>query len=69
MELNVLPLTRPKPRPEDETKLVFGRDFTDRMFVSPVRRAIFRWKFVPQLVNGQPVPFTGLWEFPFTLAD
>ncbi len=33
MELNVLPLTQPKPRPTDETKLIFGRDFTDRMFV------------------------------------
>jgi protein TonB len=44
-------------------------DFTDREFVRPVQRAVYRWKFVPQMRNGQPVEFTGLWEFPFTLTD
>lgn len=32
MHLNVLPLDAPKPR-VDETQLVFGKQFTDRMFV------------------------------------
>ncbi|MDT8440095.1 MAG: branched-chain amino acid aminotransferase [Desulfuromonadales bacterium] len=32
MQLKVLPLDRPKPR-VDESSLVFGRQFTDRMFV------------------------------------
>ena len=33
MEITVLPLKEKKPRFEDESKLVFGRMFTDRMFV------------------------------------
>jgi len=33
MEIQTLPLTNSKPRIEDESKLVFGKQFTDRMFV------------------------------------
>lgn len=33
MQLQILPLDNPKPRIDDETKLAFGRQFTDRMFV------------------------------------
>lgn len=33
MEIQILPLTTRKPRIEDESKLVFGKQFTDRMFV------------------------------------
>jgi branched-chain amino acid aminotransferase len=33
MEIQTLPLTNRKPRIEDESKLVFGKQFTDRMFV------------------------------------
>ena len=33
MKLQVLPVETPKPRIEDESKLDFGKQFTDRMFV------------------------------------
>ena len=33
MNLEIMPLTNPKPRITDESKLVFGKQFTDRMFV------------------------------------
>ena len=33
MELKILPLTSPKPRPSDESQLGFGKQFTDRMLV------------------------------------
>lgn len=33
MELKILPLTNPKPRPADESHLGFGKQFTDRMLV------------------------------------
>lgn len=33
MKLEVQPLENPKPRIEDESRLVFGKQFTDRMFV------------------------------------
>ncbi|ABA89826.1 branched-chain amino acid aminotransferase [Syntrophotalea carbinolica DSM 2380] len=33
MEIEIQPVTQPKAHIEDETKLVFGRQFTDRMFV------------------------------------
>jgi branched-chain amino acid aminotransferase len=33
MKLQVLPVENPKPRIEDESKLDFGKQFTDRMFV------------------------------------
>jgi len=33
MEISILPLADKKPRSQDESKLVFGRQFTDRMFV------------------------------------
>ncbi len=33
MEIQILPLPSPKPRIEDESKLAFGKQFTDRMFV------------------------------------
>ncbi|HEY7746831.1 MAG TPA: branched-chain amino acid aminotransferase [Desulfuromonadales bacterium] len=33
MEIQILPLSTRKPRIEDESKLVFGKQFTDRMFV------------------------------------
>jgi len=33
MEIEILPLKARKPRIEDESKLVFGKQFTDRMFV------------------------------------
>jgi len=33
MELEILPLSNPKPHIQDESKLVFGKNFTDRMFV------------------------------------
>lgn len=33
MELQILPLTGQKPRVTDESKLVFGKQFTDRMFI------------------------------------
>ncbi|MDO3378553.1 branched-chain amino acid aminotransferase [Geoalkalibacter halelectricus] len=33
MELSILPLTQPKPRPRDENALAFGKTFSDRMFV------------------------------------
>lgn len=33
MELQILPVTEPKSRIEDESQLVFGKQFTDRMFV------------------------------------
>jgi branched-chain amino acid aminotransferase len=33
MDIEIQPITQPKPRIEDESKLVFGRQFTDRMFV------------------------------------
>ena len=33
MELQILPVTAPKPPIADESKLVFGKQFTDRMFV------------------------------------
>ncbi len=33
MNLEILPVTNPKPPIEDENSLVFGKSFTDRMFV------------------------------------
>ena len=33
MKLNILPIENPKPRISDENSLVFGKQFTDRMFV------------------------------------
>jgi branched-chain amino acid aminotransferase len=33
MELQLLPVPNPKPRITDESKLAFGKQFTDRMFV------------------------------------
>ena len=33
MDLQILPLAEKKPRPQDESKLVFGKQFTDRMFL------------------------------------
>ncbi len=33
MQLEILPVTNPKPGIEDENKLVFGKQFTNRMFV------------------------------------
>lgn len=33
MDLKILPLTHPKPRPADENQLGFGKLFTDRMLV------------------------------------
>jgi branched-chain amino acid aminotransferase len=33
MDLEILPLTTPKPRPADESQLGFGKQFTDRMLV------------------------------------
>jgi branched-chain amino acid aminotransferase len=33
MDLKILPLTTPKPRPADESQLGFGKLFTDRMLV------------------------------------
>ena len=33
MNLEILPVTNPKPPIEDENNLVFGKSFTDRMFV------------------------------------
>ncbi len=33
MQLQILPVTSPKPRITDESKLAFGKQFTDRMFV------------------------------------
>ena len=33
MDLEILPLTNPKPRPADESQLGFGKQFTDRMLV------------------------------------
>ena len=33
MDLQILPLEKLKPRIDDETKLTFGKQFTDRMFV------------------------------------
>jgi len=33
MDIQVLPLTTPKPRIADESQLAFGKQFTDRMFV------------------------------------
>ena len=33
MELQILPVTNPKPRIADESKLAFGMQFTDRMFL------------------------------------
>jgi len=33
MDLKILPLTSPKPRPADESQLGFGKLFTDRMLV------------------------------------
>jgi len=33
MNLEILPVNNPKSRIEDESKLVFGKQFTDRMFV------------------------------------
>ena len=33
MDLQILPLENLKPRIDDESKLTFGKQFTDRMFV------------------------------------
>ena len=33
MEIQVLPIAEKKPRIQDESKLVFGKQFTDRMFI------------------------------------
>jgi len=33
MKIDVLPIPDPKPRIEDESQLVFGKQFTDRMFL------------------------------------
>jgi len=33
MKLEIQPLENPKPRLEDESQLIFGKQFTDRMFV------------------------------------
>ncbi len=33
MDLQILPIENPKPKVSDENKLVFGKQFTDRMFV------------------------------------
>ena len=33
MDIQILPLTAPKPHITDESKLAFGKQFTDRMFV------------------------------------
>jgi len=37
MQIEILPLTGKKPRITDETQLVFGRQFTDRMFLMEYR--------------------------------
>ncbi|PLX84957.1 MAG: branched chain amino acid aminotransferase [Desulfuromonas sp.] len=33
MDMEILPLTEKKPLPKDESSLVFGKEFTDRMFL------------------------------------
>ena len=44
-------------------------DFTDRVFVRPAQRAIYRWKFEPRLVEGEPVEQRDKWTLEFQMAE
>lgn len=44
-------------------------DFSDRIFVRPAQRAIYRWKFEPRLVEGVPVEQRDKWTLEFALAE
>lgn len=44
-------------------------DYTDRIFVSPARRAIFRWRWEPAYENGEPIEWTYIAEMPFKLTN
>lgn len=44
-------------------------DYSDRIFVSPARRAIFRWRWEPAYENGEPIEWTYLAEMPFKLTN
>ncbi len=44
-------------------------EFTNRLFVRPAQRAIFRWKFEPRLIEGEPVEQRDKWVMEFALAD
>ncbi|MGJ3242722.1 MAG: energy transducer TonB [Opitutales bacterium] len=42
-------------------------DYSDRMFVRPVMRVIYKWQFHPKMVNGEPVPQTDRYRINFTV--
>ncbi|MBC2607810.1 energy transducer TonB [Pelagicoccus albus] len=44
-------------------------DYSDRVFVNPARRAIFRWRWEPAYENGEPVEWTWVIKMPFTLNN
>jgi branched-chain amino acid aminotransferase len=50
MEIKILPLSKKKPKPEDESKLGFGKFFTDRMF-------LMEWKEEKGWHNAQIKPY------------
>lgn len=43
--------------------------FTDRIFVRPAQRSIFRWRFQPRVVDGVAVPTTDVYVMEFQLTD
>lgn len=44
-------------------------DYTDRIFVNPARRAIFRWRWEPAYENGEPIEWTYTAVMPFKLTN
>lgn len=42
-------------------------DYSDRIFVNPARRAIFRWRWEPTFVEGEPVETVETIKMPFEL--
>jgi periplasmic protein TonB len=56
-------------RPDGTVADARAVEFTDRIFVSPTLRAVYRWKFRPKIVNGEPVETTGRYTMVFALSD
>lgn len=44
-------------------------EFSDRMFVRPAKRAIYRWKFEPRLVEGVAVQQRDKYQLDFVLTE
>ncbi len=44
-------------------------EYSDRVFVNPARRAIFRWRWEPAYENGEPIEWVYRYNMVFKLGD